>query len=59
MSEIVVKAKIKELARIDEKQLNVSSDFYEEINKTVKEIIIKACNRAKANGRNTIMDRDV
>ena len=35
MSELVVKAKIKELAKIDERALNVSTDFYEEINKKV------------------------
>ena len=59
MSELVVKAKIKELAKIDEKSLNVSTDFYEEINKKVTNLIIKACKRARANGRNTVMSKDV
>ncbi len=59
MSELVVKAKIKELAKIDEKALNVSTDFYEEINKKVSGLITKACERARANGRNTIMGKDV
>ena len=59
MSELVVKAKIKDLAKVDEKPLNVSTDFYVEINKTVTEMIQKACQRAKANGRNTVMGKDV
>ena len=59
MSELVVKAKIKDLAKIDEKSLNVSTDFYESINKKVEGIIANACERARANGRNTIMGKDV
>lgn len=59
MSELVVKAKIKELAKIDEKSLNVSTDFYEKINKKVENLIIEACQRAKANSRNTVMGKDV
>ncbi len=59
MSELVVKAKIKEIAKIDEKPLNVSTDFYEEINKKTESLIIEACKRAKANGRNTVMGKDV
>ena len=59
MSELVVIAKIKELAKIDEKLLNVSADFYVEINKTVTGMIEKACKRARANGRNTVMGKDV
>ena len=59
MSELVVKAKIKELAKIDEKSLNVSTDFYEVINVKVEKIINEACKRAKLNGRNTVMGKDV
>lgn len=59
MSELVVKAKIKDLAKIDEKNLNISSDFYDEINKKVEGLIIDSCRRAKANGRNTVMGKDV
>ncbi len=59
MSELVVKAKIKEIAKIDEKPLNVSTDFYEKINKKVENLIIEACQRAKANSRNTVMGKDV
>ena len=59
MSELVVKAKIKELAKIDEKPLNVSTDFYEVINVKVEKIISESCKRAKLNGRNTVMGKDV
>lgn len=59
MSELVVKAKIKDLAKIDEKALNVSTDFYEVINVKVEGIIRDACKRARANGRNTVMGKDV
>jgi histone H3/H4 len=59
MSELVVKAKIKELAKIDNKMLNVSLDFYDAINKKVEGMIIDCCKRARANGRNTVMGKDV
>lgn len=59
MSELVVKAKIKELAKIDDKALNVSTDFYDAINKKVEGMIQDCCKRAKANGRNTVMGKDV
>lgn len=59
MSELVVKAKIKELAKVDNKALNVSLDFYDAINKKVEAMIIECCKRAKSNGRNTVMAKDV
>jgi len=59
MSELVVKAKIKEIAKIDGKPMNVSADFYDEINKKVEGIILNCCKRAKSNGRNTVMGKDV
>ena len=59
MSELVVKAKIKELAKVDEKPLNVANDFYDAINKKVTGMIEESCKRAKANGRNTVMAKDV
>jgi histone H3/H4 len=59
MSELVVKAKIKDLAKLDEKALNVSTDFYEVINVRVEKIIKQACKRARLNGRNTVMGKDV
>jgi histone H3/H4 len=59
MSELVVKAKIKELSKVDGKALNVSLDFYDAINKKVEGIIVDCCKRAKSNGRNTVMAKDV
>lgn len=58
-SGIIVVSQIKNIAKIEDKQLNVSSDFYEALNKRVEEIIEKACKRARSNGRNTVMGKDV
>ncbi len=52
---IVVKAKIKEYAG----DLNVSSDFAEELDKQVQELVKKACKRAEANSRRTVMAKDI
>ena len=56
---LVVRVQAKELAKINSKQLNVSADFYEELNKKTEAIIKKACERAVANGRTTVMGKDV
>lgn len=56
---LIVAANVKKSCRADEKPLNVSEDFYIELEKKVKEIISKACQRAKANNRTTVMGRDV
>lgn len=56
---LVVRTQAKELARINEKALNTSSDFYEELNRKVESLIKKACERAAANGRTTVMGKDV
>jgi len=55
MTEIVVKSKIKELTA----GFSVSGDFADELDRQVKEMIEKAKDRAKANGRKTIMGRDI
>ncbi len=55
MPEVVVKSKIKELTA----GYSVSSDFAEELDLKVKEMISKAIDRAKANGRKTVMARDI
>jgi histone H3/H4 len=52
---LVVRTQIKELAGT----LSVSKDFSDELDKKVHEIIHKAIERAKANGRTTIMPRDI
>ncbi|MFH1052894.1 MAG: DUF1931 domain-containing protein [Candidatus Woesearchaeota archaeon] len=56
---VIVKVKIKEYAKIDDKPLNVSLDFADALNKEVISIIKKACQRAKDNGRNTVMVKDL
>ena len=56
---LVVVSQIKNIAKIDDKALNVSADFYEALNDKVKEITEKACKRAKLNSRNTVMGKDV
>jgi histone H3/H4 len=56
---VVVKAKIKELAKIGEKALNVSTDFPPKLAMKVESMIKEACERARANGRNTVMAKDL
>ena len=59
MTTLIVKSEVKQNAKADEKQLMVSEDFYEALDAKVKEIVEKACKRAKANSRNTVMARDI
>lgn len=56
---VINKAKVKESVKLDGKALNVSENFYSALDKKVKEIIEKACKRAKANFRNTVMEKDL
>lgn len=56
---LVVRSNIKEYAKVNEKPLNVSTDFYEKLNVKVSSIIKEACIRAKENNRNTVMGKDV
>ena len=56
---VIVKAKIKEYAKIDDKSLNVSGDFAEKLNEKAVALIKEACQRAKANSRNTVMAKDL
>ena len=56
---LVVRSQIKNYAKVGEKTLSVSSDFYDALNKRVEKIIEEACIRAIANNRNTLMSRDV
>jgi len=56
---LIVVSQIKNIAKIEDKPLNVSSDFYEALNEKVKNIIETACKRAKLNNRNTVMGKDV
>ena len=56
---LVVRTQAKDLCKIDGKELNVSADFYEVLNKKVTEMINAACIRAKENKRTTVMGRDL
>ena len=56
---VVIKAKIKEFAKYDDKKLNVSGEFADALNEKVKALIAEACKRAKKNHRNTVMKHDV
>jgi histone H3/H4 len=52
---IIVKAKIKELAD----KYNVSADFADALDKIVKDLVKRSIERAEANGRRTIMAKDL
>jgi len=56
---IIVASNIKKHAKINDRALNVSADFYEKLNEKVIELIKKACIRAKENSRNTVMGKDI
>lgn len=56
MSEfVVVKSKIKEI----EPEMNFSGDFADALNEEVIKLIKKAAERARANGRKTVMPKDL
>ncbi len=52
---LVVKAKIKDAA----KGFNVSGDFADALSSVVERKIKQACERAEANGRKTVMAKDI
>ncbi len=52
---VIVKTKIKEMVGT----YSVSADFSEELNTKVKQMIQDAVKRAEANGRKTVMARDI
>ena len=52
---LVTKAQIKQVVG----DINISEDFYPALNHEVQRIIKRALERAKANGRRTLMARDV
>jgi len=55
MAELIVKAAVKEA--LSEK--NVASDFYDELDAEVEELLHDAADRADANGRKTVQPRDL
>ncbi len=52
---VIVKAQVKELT----KEYNVSGDFMEALDKKTTLLIQEAIARAQANGRKTVMARDL
>jgi len=56
---IVVRSNLKYHAKINERPLNISADFYEKLNEKVVSLIKEACKRAKENNRNTVMGKDI
>ena len=56
---LIVKAKLKEYAKVDDKSLNVSADLADKLNEKVVAMVKEACARAKANGRTTVMAKDL
>lgn len=56
---LIVASRVKELSRHQGKQLNVASNFSDALTKYTEEIIDKACKRAVANGRTTVMPKDL
>ncbi len=57
MEDLVVKSKVKEY--IKKKDIRVSGDFFEALNKVVKWKLDKAIERATANGRKTLRGFDL
>ncbi len=56
---LVVRSNIKHYAKVNERALNISTDFYEKLNEKVISLIKEACKRAKENNRNTVMGKDI
>lgn len=52
---LVTKAQIRDIVG----DVNIAEDFYPALNVEVKNLIIKALERAKKNNRRTLMGRDV
>jgi len=52
---VIVKAKLKDLA----KGYNVSGDFATALDAKAKQLVVDAIKRAEANGRKTVMAKDL
>jgi len=57
MPNLIIKSNIREAVK--EKIPNVAEEVEDALNKKVQEILDKACERAKANGRRTLHARDL
>lgn len=56
---VIVKSQVKELAKLDGKELSVAEEFYKALEEKVRKDIEQSCKRAKQNSRNTLMARDL
>ncbi|MDO8480334.1 MAG: DUF1931 domain-containing protein [Nanoarchaeota archaeon] len=56
---LIVASRVKDLAKWEGKPLNVSSQFSTELTKKTEQVIAEACKRAVANGRTTVMPKDL
>ena len=56
---VVVKSKLKEIAKYGGRRMNVSRDFAEILDQKIKGIIEEACRRAQSNNRSTVMGKDL
>ena len=56
---LIVASRVKELCINGKKPLNMSSNLGATLTKKVENIISEACKRAVANGRTTVMDKDL
>jgi len=59
MVDIIIKSKIKEALPKELKDLRISVELAEALNKKVEEILKKAAEWAKANHRTTILPQDI
>jgi histone H3/H4 len=59
MVDIIIKSKIKEALPKELKDLRISVELAEALNKKVEENLKKAAERAKANHRTTILPQDI
>lgn len=57
MANLIIKSNIREAVK--EKIPNVAEEVEDALNKKVQEMLDKACERAKANGRRTLHARDL
>ena len=56
---LIVKAKLKEVAKDDKGALNVAGDFADKLNEKAEALVKDACSRARDNGRSTVMAKDL
>jgi histone H3/H4 len=57
---ITVRTQVKEIVKETNLGINnISEDFIKRLDEKVKKIVEEACQRAKANGRKTVMGKDI